>query len=679
MSSNSDALNFQDKAQFIWQVADDILFGPFMHNEFKDVVLPFLVLRRLDCIYTADVRSQVRQTYEQFKDEFDEETLETVLLKATGGLPFYNASQYDLAGVAQNSAETEANFRFYIKSYSQNVRDILENFKLEAIVDKLVKHDLLTKLIKKFAEIDLHPSQVSNHEMGDVYERLLDKFNQFTGETAGHHYTPREIIRLMCNLLFAEHEADLRGKGIIRKVFDPACGTGGMLTIAKEHILTKINPKAEVLLYGQELNEQTYAVAKSDFLVTGEDAANIREGNSFSGDRFKGERFRYMLSNPPFGVNWKSEQAFVEAEAENPEGRFAVGLPRINDGALLFLQHMVSKMEPVGKDGLGSRLAIVFNGSPLFTGAADSGESQIRRWVIEHDWLEAIVALPDQMFQNTGINTYIWILTNGKPKHRRGKVQLINGVGQFRRMRKSQANKRNEMTGENIAAITRLYQDFEPGEAVKIFDNEDFGYRRITVERPLRLNFQVSAGRLARLQAESGWVNLAVSKKKDAVKVAEDVAAGKALQAEYLDVLGRLDGSKLYQDRAVFLKDLQGAAKQAGVKLAAGVLKVILAGLGERDEGAVICVDKDGKPEADPELRDYENVPLKEDVGGYMAREVLPHVPDAWVDEEKTKIGYEIPFTRHFYEYVPPRELGVIEAEIKDLENEIREMLGGVL
>jgi len=674
MTQTTDTINFQDKANFIWQVADDILFGPFMHNEFRDVVLPFVVLRRLDCIYTDESRASVQDAYDKFKDVFSEDDLEPILLNSTGGSKFYNVSDFNLMRLAKNAQAIEENFNFYIKSYSRNVRDILQNFKLEAVLAKLIKNNLLYQLTSKFTEIDLHPRVVSNHEMGYIYEHLLYKFNQFIGETAGHHYTPREIIRLMCNLLFAEHADDLAGEGIVRDVFDPACGSGGMLTIAKDHILTNINPKAEIRLFGQELNEQTYAVAKSDFLITGEDANRIREGNSFSQDQFKTERFRYMLCNPPFGVNWKSEQAFVEEEAKSPYGRFFAGTPRINDGALLFLQHMISKMEAGG-----SRIAIVFNGSPLFTGEAGGGESNIRKWIIENDMLEAIIALPDQMFYNTGINTYIWLVTNRKPPRRKGKVQLINGVSHFQKMRKSLGDKRNELSPQHIQKLTQLYTDFQESKEVKLFDNEDFGYSRITVERPLRLNFQVSAERLAKLEAETAWKGLATSKKKDAEKALAEIEAGKLEQAKYLKVLQGLDATKLYKDRELFLKDLKKAAKVEDVKFAAPILKAILSALGERDETAEICRDSKGNPEPDAELRDFENVPLKEDIEEYMRREVLPHVPDAWVDESKTKIGYEIPFTRHFYEYVPPRDLGEIEREIRELEEEIRGMLEEVL
>lgn len=675
MTQTTDTINFQEKANFIWQVADDILFGPFMHNEFRDVVLPFVVLRRLDCIYTDEIRERVQKSYRQFKDVFpSEDELEPILLDATGGLKFYNVSDFNLVRLAGNAQAIEENFDFYLKSYGRNVRDILQNFKLEGVIAKLVKNNLLYQLVSKFTEIDLHPSVVKNHEMGYIYEHLLYKFNQFTGETAGHHYTPREVIRLMCNLLFAEHGADLQGKGIVRDIFDPACGSGGMLTIAKDHILAHINPDAEIRLFGQELNEQTYAVSKSDFLVTGEEPSRIREGDSFTNDQFKTERFRYMLCNPPFGVNWKSAQAFIEEEAKNPHGRFFAGTPRVNDGALLFLQHMISKMEAAG-----SRIAIVFNGSPLFTGEAGGGESNIRKWIIENDMLEAIVALPDQMFYNTGINTYIWIVTNRKLKHRKGRVQLINGVKHFQKMRKSLGDKRNELSPQHIRELTELYTGFEEGKEVRIFDNEDFGYARITVERPLRLNFQVSAERLARLEEESAWKGLATSKKKDPTKAREEEEQGKREQERYRAALKRLDETKLYKDRKLFLSDLQKAAKAEDVKLSAPIQKAILNALGERDETTEICRDSKGNPEPDSELRDYENVPLKEEIEDYMQREVLPHVPDAWVDHSKTKIGYEIPFTRHFYEYVPPRPLEEIEQEIRSLEDEIRGMLEEVL
>jgi type I restriction enzyme M protein len=469
--------NFQDKANFIWQVADDILRGSFKQHEYGDVILPFVVLRRLDCVF-EDHKDPVIAAYNKYKDILPDP--KQVLLHATNGLNFYNTSYYDLRRLAQDAGNIELNFYNYINGFSDNVREIIDNFQIDKIVAKLVKNNYLFMLIDKFTEIDLHPDVVTNHEMGYIFEELLRRFSEMSNETAGEHYTPREVIRLMVNLLFAEHQAELKGKGIIRTVFDPACGTGGMLTIAKEHIQQKINPNVEIVMYGQELNEQTYAIAKSDVLIMGEEADNIRQGTSFSEDKFKANKFNYMLSNPPFGVSWKKEQEFIKAEANDPYGRFHAGLPRVSDGALLFLQHMIAKMEP-----RGSRIAIIFNGSPLFTGDAGSGESNIRKWIIENDWLEAIIALPIELFYNTGIATYIWIVTNRKPERRIGKVQLINATSYYQKMRKSLGNKRNYVSDGQIREITALYTRFEESEHCKIFDNDDFGYTKITVERPL--------------------------------------------------------------------------------------------------------------------------------------------------------------------------------------------------
>ena len=575
--------NFTEKANFIWQVADDILRGAFKAHEYGDVILPFVVLRRLDSVLEAHKDAVIAQ-YEQFSAALDEGQLVPVLRQAAGGLNFYNHSFYDLRRLTQDAKSIELNFNNYLNGYSQNVREIIENFQLEKIIAKLVKNDLLYMLVEKFTEVDLSPGAVTNHEMGYIFEELLRRFSEMSNETAGEHYTPREVIRLMVSLLFAEHQADLQGQGIIRTVFDPACGTGGMLITAKEFVHNAINPEVEIVMYGQELNEQTYAIAKSDVLIMGADAGNIRQGSSFSEDRFKGQRFSYMLSNPPFGVSWKKEQAFIENEAADPHGRFTAGTPRSSDGALLFLQHMVSKMEAGG-----SRIAIIFNGSPLFTGDAGSGESNIRKWIIDNDRLEAVIAMPTDMFYNTGIATYIWIVTNRKPAHRRGLVQLLNAVDFYASMRKSLGSKRKYFTDEHIAQITRLYTDFAEGPYCKIFDNDDFGYTKVTVERPL-------------------------------------------------------------YDKT---------------------LKVL--------ETFRVLKDKNGNPKPDTSLRDYEKIPLKDDVDAYFAREVLPHVPDAWMDRSKDKIGYEISFTKYFYEYQPLRSLDEIKADILALEAETDGLLGEIL
>jgi type I restriction enzyme M protein len=561
--------NFQDKANFIWQVADDILRGSFKENEYGEVTLPFVVLRRLDCVLEK-TKDTVISSHDQFKDKPIDP--KPVLLKASGQ-NFYNTSFFDLNRLSQDAKNIEINFNNYINGYSDEVREILENYEIDKIVQKLVRNDSLFMLVDKMTEIDLHPDVVSNHEMGYIFEELLRKFSEMSNATAGEHYTPREVIQLMVNLLFAEHSEELQGKGIIRTVYDPACGTGGMLTSAKEHIQKNINSDMEVIMYGQELNEQTYAISKSDVLIMGENSSNIALGSSFSKDGFQGQKFNYMLSNPPFGVSWKKEQAFIKEESNDPNGRFHAGLPRSSDGALMFLQHMISKMEPSG-----SRIAIIFNGSPLFTGDAGSGESDIRKWVIENDWLECIVALPNDMFFNTGIATYIWIVTNRKPAKRRGKVQLINAVGKSAKMRKNLGSKRNYITKDQIKEISDIYSGFKEDELCKIFDNNDFGFSKVTVERPLEENGKVKK-------------------------------------------------------------------------------------------------DNKGKPKPDSKLRDSEKIPLKQDIDEYFEKEVKPHVPDAWMDRNKDKVGYEINFTKYFYKYKPLRPTLEIQTDILELELESQNLM----
>jgi len=477
------ANNFQDKANFIWQVADDILRGAFKQHEYGDVILPFVVLRRLDCVL-EDKKEAVIETYKKFKDVLPDPI--PVLLDATGGLNFYNTSDYDLRRLSQDSKNVELNFWNYINGFNKEVREVVENFQIDKLITRLGKNNLLFMLIDKFTEIDLHPDKVSNHEMGSIFEELLRRFSEMSNETAGEHYTPRDVIRLMVNILFAEHKEELQKPSIIRSIFDPACGTGGMLTIAKEYLQKEVNSNIDIRIFGQELNPQTYAIAKSDVLISGEDAGNIREGNSFTEDKFKGNSFDFMLTNPPFGVSWKKDKETIVNESNDPYGRFSAGLPRVNDGALLFLQHMISKME-----AKGSRIAIVFNGSPLFTGDAGSGESNIRKWIIENDWLEAIVAFPTQMFFNTGIATYVWFVTNRKSERRKGKVQLINTVEMYQKLRKNLGSKKNYISDEQIKKITEIYTRFEKDENCKIFDNEYFGYTKVTVERPLKENGEI--------------------------------------------------------------------------------------------------------------------------------------------------------------------------------------------
>jgi type I restriction enzyme M protein len=615
------------------------------------------------------------------------------LLNQKAGVPFHNISQFTFQKMKEDPDHVAANLKNFINGFSAAGREIIEYFNFNDHINRLDEANLLFLIIKQFTEIDLHPNAVSNMEMGYVFEELIRKFSELSNETAGEHFTPREVIRLMVNLLFLNDREILTQKGIVKTIYDPACGTGGMLSVAEEYI-KELNLDARPVVFGQELNPESYGICKSDMLIKGQAVGNIKFGNSFTNDGLEHETFDYMLSNPPFGVEWKKVQTHVKAEHEKKgfDGRFGAGLPRISDGSFLFLQHMIAKMK---RDNGGSRIAIVFNGSPLFSGSAGSGESEIRRWIIENDWLEAIVAMPDQLFYNTGIFTYIWIVTNAKATERKGKIQLINGIHYYKKMSRSLGNKRNvigdgvEVMPDQIAEITQIYGEFQQNAirrleidgaakdmvVSKIFDNKDFGYWRITVERPLRLNFQVNEERLTRLETESAFANLAESKKRGGAAL-EEIEAGKALQESIKTALQSL-GETLYKNRDEFEKALNKALKN--VKIAAPVKKAILSALSERDETAEICTDKDGNPEPDADLRDYENVPLKDDIDEYVRREVLPHVPDAWVDESKTRIGYEIPFTRHFYEYLPPRPLGEIEQEIKELEDEIRGMLEMIL
>jgi type I restriction enzyme M protein len=674
-SNGTSTGRFSELTGFIWSVAD-LLRGDYKQADYGKVILPFTVLRRLDCVLDA-TKDQVLKKYESMKGG-QVTNLDPVLNRITG-VHFHNISQLTFEKLKGDPNHIAANMRAFIKGFSANAQDVIERFEFEKHIAKLDDANLLFQVVSKFAGLDLHPDTIPNHVMGSVFEELIRKFAELSNETAGEHFTPREVVRLMVNLLFIEDDDVLRSKGVVKTLFDPACGTGGMLSVSEEY-LRELNPDAELKVFGQEVNAETFSVCKSDMMIKGQDPAAIVCGNSFSEDGHAGVKFDYMLSNPPFGVEWKKIEKEVrdEHESQGHSGRFGAGLPRINDGSFLFLQHMLSKMKLAGKAGEGSRIAIVFNGSPLFTGDAGSGESEIRRWILEHDLLEAIVALPDQLFYNTGISTYVWVLTNHKPKTREGKVQLINAVDFFVKMKKSLGNKRNELSKEHIETITRLFGEFKPSEHSKIFDNEDFGYRRITVERPLRLNFQASAERIERLKEERGFASLAELKKKGTAGLKE-VDEGKKAQADLLKVLATIPADTSFKKQVEFEKALDEALKKAGMKIQSPVRKAVLSALSERDETAEIVIGQDGRPEPDPDLRDTENVPLKEEVAAYLNREVKPHVPDAWVDETKTKTGYEIPFTRHFYKYQSLRPLREIETDIKNLESEIQGMLGEVL
>lgn len=666
--------NFQDKVNFIWTIAE-ILRGPYKKEEYGKVVLPMAVLRRFDCVL-AETKKEVLSQYEKFKHLPQESRDE--ILNRVAKQNFSNVSKYDFAKLLSDSDNIADNLRDYINGFSKTARDIIEYFDFDKQIEKMDRNNLLYLVVKRFSEIDLHPDKVRNREMGYIFEELIRRFSEH-GE-AGDHYTPREVIRLMVALLFNEDRDILTKPGITQTLYDCCVGTGGMGSVAQEY-LRELNLSAHLVFFGQEINEESYAICKADMLIKGEDADNIAFGNTLSQDAFPEMKFDYMITNPPYGVEWKPAEKAVKEEHKNKgfNGRYGAGLPRISDGQLLFLQHLVSKMKPVTVENpKGSRIAIIMNGSPLFTGDAGSGESEIRRYLIENDLVEAIVALPDQLFYNTGISTYIWILTNRKDPLRKGKIQLVNAVSFYQKMKKSLGEKRNELTSEHIDEIVRIYGSMKEGEYCKTFDNEDFGYRKITVERPLRLNFQISEKRIKELTNQTAFKNLATTKKKGKAGL-DEIEAGKKLQQQIVDVLLLMKDNTVYKNRESFAKKIKQAFKDHGLKISTPLMKAILAALSEKDETADICRDSQGNPEPDPDLRDTENVPLKEDIYEYFEREIKPYVPDAWIDESKTKIGYEIPFTRHFYKYTSLRSSQEILAEIKELEACIQEKLKKVL
>ncbi len=689
--------NHGEIVSFIWGVAD-LIRDSFKRGHYQDVILPFTVLRRIDSVL-APTKQKVFETYSKLKGKLD--NLDPQLCKASG-YAFYNTSKYDFQTLLDEPQQLAANLRAYINGFSKNMYDVIEKFDFPNTIAKLETANLLFRVVERFAETDLSPARLSNHEMGYAFEELIRKFNEALDENPGEHFTPREVIRLMVNLMVAHDRAALRKGKVIRTVYDPCCGSGGMLTIAKERITSKdINPDADVHLFGQEVNPATYAVSKSDLYiksVDGRDAENIAFGSTLSRDGHADRTFDYLLTNPPYGKDWNLDQEAVRAEAARAsKNRFEAGLPRISDGQLLFLQHMLARMHHPSQGT--SRVSIIMNGSPLFTGDAGSGESEIRRWILESDYLEALIALPQQLFYNTGISTYIWVLTNNKPVARKGKVQLIDASEAWLQRRKSLGEKRRdipdgvERTENYIPYVTKLFEDFTDGTVTiphdppkelrsKIFPNTAFGYRRVTIERPLRLNFQVSPERVARLEEARGFANLAVSRRKDAAERAAEEAAGRKQQKAIRDMLKALP-STLILDRAAFVPLLDAAAKKAGLRLSAPVRRAILDALSERDETAAICLDDDSNPEPDADLRDTENVPLGEDVQAFFEREVKPHVPDAWVNENVRDerdggvgiVGYEINFNRYFYRYQPPRKLEDIEADIKAVEADVLKLL----
>ena len=638
---------------FVWNIADQ-LRGVYRPNQYGNVILPMTILRRLDCVLEPTRADVAKMAAAGEKVE-----LVAHKIRRKHGVNFYNLSAWDMQRLKADPDDLGANLTDYLNAFSPNI-DVFSRFKFENEVATMDEKGRLYLVVSQFADIDLHPDRVSNAEMGDLFEELIRKFAEASNETAGEHFTPRDAIRLMVDLLFAEDNDALLEPGVVRSVYDPTAGTGGMLSVAEEHLLEQ-NPRARLSLYGQEINDQSYAICKSDMIAKGQDATNVKLGDTLANDLFADRTFDYCLSNPPYGVDWKASAELIAAErrATGAGGRFGAGVPSIRDGQMLFLSHLVSKLRPI-KDG-GGRAGIVLNGSPLFNGGAASGESEIRRWLLEGDLVDAIIALPTNMFYNTGIATYIWILDNTKAKERVGKVQLIDGTAFFTKMRKNLGNKSREVTESDRAAIVKLYDDFSDQKHSKIFRNGDFGYWTITVERPLKLNFACSEER----------IELALA--KPLAKVDPD-ALRKALAP--------IDGW-VWKNRDEFLKELRPALKTGGVTLAPPALKALWLGLSERDETADACTDAKGNLEPDTSLRDTENVPFGDagksardtTIQDYFDLEVLPHVPDAWIDHAKTRVGYEIPLTRHFYEYVPPRPLEEIDRDLNVLAGEIMTLL----
>lgn len=638
---------------FIWNTAES-LRGPFKPAEYGSVVLPFTVLRRLDAVL-AETKPKVLNVVKA--TESMPEMLRHLRLTEVAGHQFYNTSPFDFGKLVADPQDLRANLSAYLAGFSENVRDIFERFEFDKTLDKLAEKNKLYAVTEKFAQADFHPRAVSNIDMGLIFEELIRWANERSNETAGDHYTPREVIALMVQLIFALDDDALSKSGVVRSIYDPTAGTGGMLSVADEY-LRRMNPGIQLSLYGQDYNDASYAICKADMVIKGQDVDNIALGDTLTGDAFDDKKFDYGLSNPPFGVDWKDQRAYVDEEHVRLgfNGRFGPGTPAVSDGAMLFLMHLVSKMRK-REDG-GSRVAIVLNGSPLFSGGAGGGESNIRKWLLDNDLVESIIGLPKDMFYNTGISTYIWVLSNRKTDERKGRVQLLDGREMKKKLSRGLGSKRNELSEKNIKAIVTLYTGFENCEHSKIFRNEDFLYRTITVERPLKLNWQASPGRI------------------DAVLAAKAVQKLSEADATALRcVLESLGVNTVWKNRAVFHNSLKDAAKVEGITITGPLLKAVTTELGEQDDTADVCLDAKGNPEPDASLRDTENVPWDEDIDEYVQREVLPYAPDAWIDPAKTREGAEIPFTRHFYQYVPPRPLNDIDRDLEAVMDELRAML----
>ena len=695
-------------SEFIWSIKEHIR-DEYKEKDYEDVILPFTLLRRIDCVLEK-THEAVQATYLKYKDTASPDVLDR-LLKQSSGQNFYNISSYTLLGLVKDKDNMGDNFKAYLDGFSDNIKDILLNFSggpekgLSPIYETLYRKELLYIVTFEFTKLDLHPydkvtnqNGISNHDMGTIFEILIRKSKESSNDKAGQYYTPREIVRLMVNLVFAHDTTELKKQGKIVSIYDPCCGTGGMLTTAKDYLLESVNKDLTVYTFGQEMNEQTYAIAKSDILMKGEDAENIKHGNTISKDQLKGKTFNYMLTNPPFGDKWSNMEDFVKEEAElGCSGRFGAGLPDVNDGSFLFLQHMISKMNPQG-----SIIGIVFNGSPLFNGDAGSGWSGIREWIMSNpnDYLDAIVALPKDLFYGTGIGTYIWILNNKKLANRKGKVQLINSIQpKFTKKIKSLGKKQYEVSDDGISLITAIYKAYKPYsieveedgkkkkvEVSKIFEVEDFKYTKVIVDRPLRLAYEITEEKIEALKEYGKFKEFATSKKKDKTAAEADIKKGKAIQDKILKAVESFKGKQREMIDENFFASLEMAL---GAKPNQGLLKMYRDTLGEKDEEAEVVFVKPyevpkqkgathtwkEKPLADTDLRDNENIPWKQDIDQYFETEVLPFAPDAWMDREKDRIGYEIPFTKHFYDYKPLRDLNLIMRDIEELEEQTETLL----
>lgn len=652
--------NHSQTAAFLWSIAD-LLRGDFKQSQYGRIILPFTLLRRMECVLEPTKNAVIRESYAQ---EGRPDLVRERLLLRAAGQQFFNASKLTLGTLSDT--QTAADLMSYVQSFSKDAREIFEHFHFEDFVQQLSSANLLYQVVQRFAATDLSPERISNFGMGIIFEELIRKFAESSNETAGEHFTPRDIVHLTTSLVITGQDDKLKPNSIVT-IYDPTAGTGGFLSEGDEYIQS-ISQQVTVSLHGQELNPESYAICKADMLIKGQDVTSIKLGNTLSDDQLADSRFDFMLSNPPFGVEWKKVQKQITDEHTEKgfNGRFGPGLPRVSDGSLLFLLHLVSKMRDP-REG-GSRIGIILNGSPLFTGGAGSGESEIRRYLLQNDLVEAIIALPTDMFYNTGIATYVWVLSNHKAAVRQGKVQLIDGSQHFAKMRKSLGSKRQYLTEEQIDELVRLYGRFEETPQSKIFPVEAFGYRRITVERPLRLNFQTSAERIAKVLEEKAIEKL-------------DAPARRRL----IEALQAMDASVLHRNREQFSKLLKKTLSAHDVSPSTPELKAILNALSERDPEADICLVK-GQPEADAGLRDNENVPLDESVYDYFEREVKPHVPDAWIDTSKTDeqdgevgiVGFEIPFNRHFYVFQPPRPLEEIDRDLKACTDRIKQMIEGL-